>query len=246
MYEVAVLGSGKHFGELALTTNKPRAATVKCIIGTHLMALSKHDYSKVLLRFEEANLYKFIDFLRQMPHFRQWKKNALSRLTYYMPRATYMRNQIVFKEGDQCCFVYVVLQGEFEITKLIKPVAEKDEHWNFYIGPLREKSGINERLVKHINKNPGYLPQRITIIGVGNMIGEEDASQERGYTSTCKCLSQNGVLLAIKTNDFFFRVKTNEDTWKYIEKSAKFKDYSSANTINKSFNINKEIKTETK
>lgn len=78
------------------------------------------------------------------------------------------------------------------------------------------------------------------------MIGEEDASQERGYTSTCKCLSQNGVLLAIKTNDFFFRVKTNEDTWKYIEKSAKFKDYSSANTINKSFNINKDIKTETK
>ena len=30
MYEVAVLGKGKHFGELALTTNKPRAATVKC------------------------------------------------------------------------------------------------------------------------------------------------------------------------------------------------------------------------
>lgn len=41
MYEVAVLSGGKHFGELALTTNKPRAATVKCITNTHLMVLSK-------------------------------------------------------------------------------------------------------------------------------------------------------------------------------------------------------------
>ena len=91
MYEVAVLGNGKHFGELALTTNKPRAATVKCITGTHLMVLSKHDYQKVLLRFEEANLNKFIDFLKLMPHFKNWTKNALSRLTYYMPKKTFFR-----------------------------------------------------------------------------------------------------------------------------------------------------------
>ena len=31
MYEVAKLASGKHFGELALTTNKPRAATIKAV-----------------------------------------------------------------------------------------------------------------------------------------------------------------------------------------------------------------------
>jgi CRP-like cAMP-binding protein len=64
MYEVAVLGKGKHFGELALTTNKPRAATVRCQTTTHLMVLSKHDYMKVLSRFEEANLREFVDFLK--------------------------------------------------------------------------------------------------------------------------------------------------------------------------------------
>ena len=34
MYEVAKLTAGKHFGELALTTNKPRAATVKALVPT--------------------------------------------------------------------------------------------------------------------------------------------------------------------------------------------------------------------
>ena len=65
-------------------------------------------------------------------------------------------------------------------------------------------------------KHPGFFPQGITIIGAGSMIGEEDASQKKDYSTTCRCLSQKGILLAIKTNDFFFRVKTNDETWKYI------------------------------
>jgi len=44
MYEVAKIGKGKHFGELALTTNKPRAATIKAVVPTHLLVLAKEDY----------------------------------------------------------------------------------------------------------------------------------------------------------------------------------------------------------
>ena len=44
MIEVAQIGTGKHFGELALTTNKPRAATTRCLVNTHLLVISKDDY----------------------------------------------------------------------------------------------------------------------------------------------------------------------------------------------------------
>jgi hypothetical protein len=54
------------------------------------------------------------------------------------------------------------------------------------------------------------------MIGVGNMIGEEDASQNRDHTTTCRCISISGTLFAIKKSDFYFRVKSNEETWKYI------------------------------
>ena len=42
--EVAILNHGSSFGELALISNKPRAATIKCITDTHFLVLHKQDY----------------------------------------------------------------------------------------------------------------------------------------------------------------------------------------------------------
>jgi CRP-like cAMP-binding protein len=50
------------------------------------MVLSKHDYMKVLSRFEEANLREFVDFLKSLPAFCNWHTNQLTRLTYYLPK----------------------------------------------------------------------------------------------------------------------------------------------------------------
>ena len=48
MVEVAQLKDGKSFGELALTTNKPRAATIRADTEVHLAVLCKEDYQKIL------------------------------------------------------------------------------------------------------------------------------------------------------------------------------------------------------
>ena len=65
-------------------------------------------------------MYVLVDFLKNMPQFKHWSKNALSKLTYYFERIQYLRNQIVFKEGDQCLKVYIVFDGEFEVQKKMK------------------------------------------------------------------------------------------------------------------------------
>jgi hypothetical protein len=56
------------------------------------------------------------------------------------------------------------------------------------------------------------------------MIGEEDASQLRNYSTSCQCISQTGILLAIKTQDFHFRVKPNDESWAYISETSQKKD----------------------
>lgn len=46
--EVVTLRAGKSFGELALTKNKPRAATIKCSEDCQFAVMNKTDYQKVL------------------------------------------------------------------------------------------------------------------------------------------------------------------------------------------------------
>jgi hypothetical protein len=57
-------------------------------------------------------------------------------------------------------------------------------------------------------------------MGKGYMIGEEDAVAMRNCTTSVKCISMKGELLAIKTSDFYQRIKTNDETWNYIKRSS--------------------------
>jgi CRP-like cAMP-binding protein len=43
--EIATLGAGKSFGDLALIGSKPRMASIRCIEDTHFAVLSKQDYN---------------------------------------------------------------------------------------------------------------------------------------------------------------------------------------------------------
>ena len=54
-----------------------------------------------------------------MPHFKNLSKSALAKLSYFFQRKTYLRNQLVFKEGEDCKFVYIVYKGEFEVVKSV-------------------------------------------------------------------------------------------------------------------------------
>lgn len=51
--EACVLKEGQTFGELALTNNAPRAASVLSITDCELAAISRDDYEKVIKRIEQ-------------------------------------------------------------------------------------------------------------------------------------------------------------------------------------------------
>ena len=46
MVDIARVGAGGSFGALSLIDGKPRMATIKCLIRTHLLVLSKSDWKK--------------------------------------------------------------------------------------------------------------------------------------------------------------------------------------------------------
>ena len=114
--EVGDLEVGKSFGELALIKNKPRAATIVCRQNCSFAVMDRNDYKKVLGKLEQKNMNRLTDFLYSLPFFLNWRRGSLQKFQYFLSHKQYIRNQTVFKENEPSSHVYIVLNGEFEIS----------------------------------------------------------------------------------------------------------------------------------
>ena len=117
MREIAVIKEEWTFGEYALIENKPRSATIQCVEDWIFAVLNKQEYTKVLLKIEKKIMNEKALFLKSVPYFSKWTNMAVNKFTYYFHDKSFIRNQEVFKEGQKVEYVYIVKQGEFELTK---------------------------------------------------------------------------------------------------------------------------------
>jgi CRP-like cAMP-binding protein len=132
-----------------------------------------------------------------------------------------------------CTNVYVVKAGEFEVCKKMKNDLRKKQEFDMMeFLPQKKNKNFkynikNNRFIKAVNSfkfkgaGDGQENMRLMIIGVGNLIGEEDAIKDRYYSTSVKCFSQTGSLYSITMENFHKVVKaTDEDTWVMMEKNA--------------------------
>ena len=111
---------GASFGELALIHLKPRAATIICKEDCYFATLDRQGYDKVLKRIHQNQLNANVKFLQSIPFFARWTKVSVAKFSYLFEKLSFKRNQIVYKEGDLCTHVYLVLSGEFEVKKRVR------------------------------------------------------------------------------------------------------------------------------
>jgi len=62
---------------------------------------------------------------------------------------------------------------------------------------------------------------RVTLIGSGQIFGEEDVTQERPshsrkYTVSVKCISNKANVFMMKADDFLKKFKANKESWRII------------------------------
>jgi hypothetical protein len=62
---------------------------------------------------------------------------------------------------------------------------------------------------------------RVTLIGSGQIFGEEDVTQEkpahsRKYTVSVKCISNKANVFMMKADDFLKKFKANKESWRII------------------------------
>ena len=173
---VATLHPGMSFGEVALIKSQPRSASILCNSPCHFAVLGKEDYMKNIGTAEMRVLDKKIDFLSEIPFFRKWGKKKLVKLTLYLQKSKYKRNQVVFRYGSRPECVYIVKSGEFEITKPIVLESSRDRQKHFMA--------------------------KVALASKGEIFCESEVMYDAENEVTCTCYSTEGELYTIPASNF--------------------------------------------
>ena len=200
MKVVSKLGPGDSFGELALISEKPRAATIEAKEITVLAVLSKQDFMRVMSTEAEKKLQEKVAFLQKLPIFSGATKQSLQKLSYYFQPLNFTKNQIVYRDGMQADMIYFVESGEFQVYKCKEHQVKKiiDAPSGFFSG---QKSLIKIDNARDIKQS--YQLQ-VAIKGKNEMIGyDEYASNLEARNHSCRCITTKGVLYSISTAVFY-------------------------------------------
>ena len=109
---------------------------------------------------------------------------------------SYHRHQIVYNQGDQASFVYIVVNGDFEVVRVNNVRDESRSHGGAgvtpkevkgLLGPCHHNPGISEECSKafvscHKTFSMGRKVKahvtRVALMNVGQLIGHEDATRK--------------------------------------------------------------------
>lgn len=117
MTQVAILGVGIGFGELALLNDAPRAATIKTIEDSQFAILSKADFHETMTKIYKKRYASQVSFLSSFPFLNYLTRKAKEKLCHHFTMEKCHLGQKIVTEGTETDFIYLIKKGHFEITK---------------------------------------------------------------------------------------------------------------------------------
>ena len=198
--QLAVLRQGECFGELALISNKPRAASVLCREECHFAVLERSDYKRILAKIQDSKLQEKVDLLMRHAVFGRWTKGSVQRLSYFFKIRHVKRKQVIFRAGEEVKEVFFIKGGYFQLVKDVVIQIQGSE------------------AVKSTRCNLD-----ITVVSTGEILGAEEAIESTPFTYTCLCSSTQGEIMTI-TRDDFQHVMASDETVDYLISMNKTKE----------------------
>ena len=128
-------------------------------------------------------------------------------------------NTYIYNQGEPPKNVYVVVDGSFEIIrtthnriKTINEVPRNLLQTSAAISPSSSKTGGKIPLRKKILS----CDVRIAIVQKGAIFGHDDVVSDRGYTTSVKCVSNNGMLYVISAPVCYVELRKVETCWRGV------------------------------
>ena len=124
-HHLATLGSGAFFGEMALLTDSPRAASVTCLHPTIVFELGQRgleglasrnpNVGEVLGTYTRDRLLR--NLLATSPFFRPLDADRRERLSRLFHSQVFREGEVVLGQGEQSDNLYVVLSGTVNVSQ---------------------------------------------------------------------------------------------------------------------------------
>ena len=115
MLEVAKLGTGIGFGELALLNEAPRSATITTLEDSQFAILNKADFNEIMAKVLRKRFANDVQFISSFPFLDHLTRKAKEKLCFFFKKETFSIGQNVITEGMQTDYVYFIKKGAFEI-----------------------------------------------------------------------------------------------------------------------------------
>ena len=119
--EVAVLGEGLGFGEIAFMQDTTRQASIRTKDTTELLTLSKKDYMRVIQVAQSREFEEKSEYLSKISQFSHIPKDKMLSLVFIAIEKEYSLRHFIQHEGEQVDGMYVVIEGQFELSMTIDP-----------------------------------------------------------------------------------------------------------------------------
>ncbi|CAM9369118.1 unnamed protein product, partial [Ectocarpus fasciculatus] len=102
---------GNAFGELAIMYNAPRAATCRAQTQCKLWALDRISFKVIVVAAAMLKREQYMGFLKRVPLLEQLTEMEMSTLADALAEETYNDGDVVFRQGDDGDFFYIVKEG---------------------------------------------------------------------------------------------------------------------------------------
>ena len=187
---IKVLGEKDCFGELALSNNKPRSATILALEDLCVLTLSKQDFERDFAEIIKKSHEKFAFFQKLFAmNQEESSSSALMRIIYYFNELKLPPNYSIFHQGEKASCFYVIVRGEVEITKYFEENKKKKGESEIRLGVKKNRQVMN-----------------IAKLGSFNLLGEEDVFEERENRScSAMTVTQAKVYVISRKVDLFLR-----------------------------------------
>ncbi|XP_046884861.1 cGMP-dependent protein kinase 2 [Hypomesus transpacificus] len=136
---------GTAFGELAILYNCKRTATVKAVSQSHIWALDRQTFQKIMMRTTQARQEEYFSFLRSVSLLRDLPEEKLAKIVDCLEVDYFDKGEYIIREGEEGNTFFIIAKGEVSVTQSTEGYLEPQEIKTLGVGDyFGEKALISE------------------------------------------------------------------------------------------------------